>query len=585
MSEHVVEPEVKVQYDKAVADYGELRARCLLALWRNKFEMGCRYSKAAEAYIRSWPPPVKNAPIAAQSEEDTGDVDGYGWREATFSYENGGDDGVTSPTSALSSSFSELDVDRRRGSAVRGRGAKKDNNRPRRREARARKDSYDDDIREEEGGGSSPQRDRFGRPIRGRGDKDAKKGNALRGRNVERAPKNGKTQSRGDPQTAERDTSKNSQSSSSGSYKWVQKQPNGKNASLTSVGGRSRGTKSEGVVSFVSGGTQNDPLAEGSDDEREGKGMDDGPSAAKSPHQKPMDTSSPTNSKSQPKKTRQSNSSRPNNRASSSTSSPNTSANDARSPREQNPVSLLNEYCQKAHPRLHLEFQRIEASNRNGKQSNQISFRVLINRRQMATARGITLKIAKRNAAANAIEVLERQNPSTRELLQTIRNKKPVVLSEENAVQRANVLELGDASKSKPIGRENKGRRIMERMGWRGGGLGRNERGLREVPTIILSPHNGTDGLGYVPPAHIREAQEFRGGAGARLMHFLSSDDMEIQFSNTLSKEERAVVHTLAEKYNLIHRSFGKGVERALIVKKRTHGRQRPPVGQLNRYY
>lgn len=55
MSEHVVEPEVKVQYDKAVADYGELRARCLLALWRNKFEMGCRYSKAAGLFLSYLP--------------------------------------------------------------------------------------------------------------------------------------------------------------------------------------------------------------------------------------------------------------------------------------------------------------------------------------------------------------------------------------------------------------------------------------------------------------------------------------------------------------------------------------------------
>jgi predicted RNA-binding protein Jag len=51
---------------------------------------------------------------------------------------------------------------------------------------------------------------------------------------------------------------------------------------------------------------------------------------------------------------------------------------------------------------------------------------------------------------------------------------------------------------------------------------------------------------------------------------------MELQFSANLSKEERMVVHTLAEKYNLIHRSSGKGVDRALILKKKRRRRALP---------
>ena len=40
-------------------------------------------------------------------------------------------------------------------------------------------------------------------------------------------------------------------------------------------------------------------------------------------------------------------------------------------------------------------------------------------------------------------------------------------------------------------------------------------------------------------------------------------------FSNELSKVERALVHDLADEFGLVHRSFGKGAERYLVVSKR----------------
>jgi hypothetical protein len=53
-------------------------------------------------------------------------------------------------------------------------------------------------------------------------------------------------------------------------------------------------------------------------------------------------------------------------------------------------------------------------------------------------------------------------------LQQQILNKEKIQVNEETAVQRLTLLELGDPTKSKPVDTNNRGRQMMERMGWNG---------------------------------------------------------------------------------------------------------------------
>ena len=101
-------------------------------------------------------------------------------------------------------------------------------------------------------------------------------------------------------------------------------------------------------------------------------------------------------------------------------------------------------------------------------------------------------------------------------------------------------------------------------MGWTGsGGIGKDGQGRAE-PVMALGT-DGKFGLGCNPT---QGADVTKSSVQDILHSFISGEDRIIKFSNELSKEDRALVHTISQRYGLKHRSFGKGEDRYLVVSK-----------------
>jgi enamine deaminase RidA (YjgF/YER057c/UK114 family) len=80
------------------------------------------------------------------------------------------------------------------------------------------------------------------------------------------------------------------------------------------------------------------------------------------------------------------------------------------------------------------------------------------------------------------------------------------------------------------------------------------------------------EGVGLGCDKGLPEAKVFSKNVEERITEFLSDpSSAELAFNPDLSKADRALVHTLAQKHNLKHQSSGKGDERFITVYKRTH--------------
>ena len=122
--------------------------------------------------------------------------------------------------------------------------------------------------------------------------------------------------------------------------------------------------------------------------------------------------------------------------------------------------------------------------------------------------------------------------------------------------------------KATPIADDNKGSMLLRKMGWSGsGGLGKTGEGRTE-PVVATETRIGSGertGMGTVSDGgklNRRSVQQI-------LNNFLASDEQCIAFSSDLTKENRAIVHTLSQRMGLSHRSYGKDGERQLLVQKK----------------
>ncbi|XP_041986572.1 NF-kappa-B-repressing factor-like [Aricia agestis] len=107
--------------------------------------------------------------------------------------------------------------------------------------------------------------------------------------------------------------------------------------------------------------------------------------------------------------------------------------------------------------------------------------------------------------------------------------------------------------------------KMMKLMGWKGGGLGADAQGIAEP----IKPH-----LQMVNRAGLGSSgTDVRGlrRAGADLMRrYIAADtlDLDLVFSSEFDKDERAVLHSCAQKAGLASKSYG-DVDRFLVVKKK----------------
>ena len=118
------------------------------------------------------------------------------------------------------------------------------------------------------------------------------------------------------------------------------------------------------------------------------------------------------------------------------------------------------------------------------------------------------------------------------------------------------------------IPESNIGNRMLKKMGWDGDkGLGREGAGLIDpIATMgqVSRAGLGASGLGQTIDRRLVKA---------RLEEFVQrdADDAELTFSSELTKEDRVVVHEVAQMLHLRHRSFNENGARYIAVSKMTN--------------
>lgn len=216
-----------------------------------------------------------------------------------------------------------------------------------------------------------------------------------------------------------------------------------------------------------------------------------------------------------------------------------------------NPVSIMNESAQKS--KKTISFEDLGLTDKTG----FYSFAVVIADKIIATGEGPGKKLAKRNAAENALSILRARQPVVRFGSASKQHQSAPCVSKTELVSKA-------YNKAPSISDDNIGNQMLRKMGWIGsGGIGKDGQGRAE-PVLAVGT-GGKFGLGCNPT---EGADVTKNSVEEILYLFISGNDREIRFSNELSKEDRALVHKISQQYGLKHRSFGKDKDRYIVVSK-----------------
>lgn len=124
--------------------------------------------------------------------------------------------------------------------------------------------------------------------------------------------------------------------------------------------------------------------------------------------------------------------------------------------------------------------------------------------------------------------------------------------------------------KEERISDDNKGHQMLLKMGWKEeDGLGTHGQGQRDPVVSSFRDQRGKEGLGAT--ASGTHSVLPRRNIHTMLQEFMASNEMQMEFSSDLTNDDRKTVHTLAEQYNLYHKSMGSGSDRFLVVSKKTN--------------
>ena len=216
-----------------------------------------------------------------------------------------------------------------------------------------------------------------------------------------------------------------------------------------------------------------------------------------------------------------------------------------------NAISILNESAQKC--KKTISFEELGTVKQN-----ELYCAVLISDKTIATGEGSTKKGAKRNAAEMALTILRSCQPVVKK-----RSVREQDFDSKPAVSKSELVTKAYENAEK-ISEDNIGNQMLRRMGWTGiGGVGKDGQG-RSDPVMAVGV-DGKSGLGNNPT---EEAAVNKGTVRDTLVMFMASTKQDITFSTELSKEDRAVIHQLSQQYGLIHKSYGKGESRFIVVSK-----------------
>uniref|UniRef100_H3DE93 NFKB repressing factor n=3 Tax=Tetraodon nigroviridis TaxID=99883 RepID=H3DE93_TETNG len=169
------------------------------------------------------------------------------------------------------------------------------------------------------------------------------------------------------------------------------------------------------------------------------------------------------------------------------------------------------------------------------------------------------------------------------EALATLRQTQAVVKSNlrkegySDAISRSQILaRSGEESTRQEIKEDNIGNQLLRKMGWKGGGLGRDGEGIAEP--IQIKEQFSREGLGMDTDksAHQLDKHDIEGV----IRNYAVSDRQDdLRFSTDLTNDERKQIHQISQKYGLRSKSYGQGRQRFLIVSRKVKTDQL--IGQL----
>ncbi|XP_054648708.1 NF-kappa-B-repressing factor [Dunckerocampus dactyliophorus] len=171
---------------------------------------------------------------------------------------------------------------------------------------------------------------------------------------------------------------------------------------------------------------------------------------------------------------------------------------------------------------------------------------------------------------------------AAQEALATLRQTQAVVKSNlrkeghNDAISRSQIMgRSGEEAMRQEIKEDNIGNQLLRKMGWKGGGLGRDGDGIAEP--IRVKEQFSREGLGMDADkcSHLtkRDIEDI-------IRKYVSSDRQDdLRFSTDLTNEERKQIHQVSQKYGLRSKSYGQGKQRFLVVSRRVDTDQL--IGQL----
>ncbi|XP_032383726.1 NF-kappa-B-repressing factor isoform X1 [Etheostoma spectabile] len=169
------------------------------------------------------------------------------------------------------------------------------------------------------------------------------------------------------------------------------------------------------------------------------------------------------------------------------------------------------------------------------------------------------------------------------EALATLRQTHAVVKSNlrkegnSDAISRSQILaHSGEEAIRQEIKEDNIGNQLLRKMGWKGGGLGRDGEGIAEP--IRVKEQFSREGLGM--DMDKAGNQLSKRDIEDIIRNYASSDRQDdLRFSTDLTNDERKQIHQISQKYGLRSKSYGQGRQRFLVVSRKVHKDQL--IGQL----
>lgn len=179
----------------------------------------------------------------------------------------------------------------------------------------------------------------------------------------------------------------------------------------------------------------------------------------------------------------------------------------------------------------------------------------------LADVNGFSKIAAKNLAAAHALKKLKN-------ICWVIKTKQAV--DSNTKITKEDMLnELND--QSDVISHDNVGNKLLRKMGWSGGGVGKDGTGIAE-PLMLKSVLN-REGLGLSAKKGITD--EFRNRIREVIENYASSDNQEdLVFAYDFRMDERQVIHDECRRLNLRSKCRGKGNKRYLCVRRKRSANQ-----------